>query len=158
MAYKDTPNPTAFTKPHNSILKSIKSIIQPPTKKVKEYVQATIFDQCHLPATEQVQFVTLEILENLPKHWISEKYTHLHFGPVILALTFHGREGLPITSKIALLDTHFLDYQHACIGTVETTLNAGTVFITLFPNVNMRLSDPYLLTAFKVQIQIVGAP
>ncbi|GAV66332.1 LOW QUALITY PROTEIN: MP domain-containing protein, partial [Cephalotus follicularis] len=144
----------AFTKPHNSILKSIKSIIKPPTKKVKENVQATRFDQCHL--LEQEQFVTLEIPEYLLKH-ISERYNHLHFGTVRLALTFHGRKGLPIASRIALLDTRFLDYQHACIGTFETTLNVGTMFITLFPNFNMPLLDLYLLSALKVQIQIVGA-
>ncbi|GAV83816.1 hypothetical protein CFOL_v3_27261 [Cephalotus follicularis] len=87
----------AFSKPHISTIKCIKSIIQSPTKKVKEYVQATIFDQ-------------------------------------------------------------FLDYQHACIGTVETTLNAGTIFITLFLNINMSLLEPYLLSALKVQVQIFGAP
>ncbi|GAV77142.1 MP domain-containing protein [Cephalotus follicularis] len=107
---------------------------------------------------EQEHFITLEISKYLPKRWISEGYTHLHFGAVRLALTFHGRKGLPIMSRIVLLDTRFLDYQHACIGTVETTLNAGTIFITLFPNFNMPLSDSYLLSTLKVQIQIVGVP
>ncbi|OWM64307.1 hypothetical protein CDL15_Pgr018879 [Punica granatum] len=59
---------------------------------------------------------------------------------------------------MALLDTRFLEYQHACIGTIETTLNLGTVFVTLFPNFNMVLSESRLLTALKVQLQITGAP
>ena len=40
---------------------------------------------------------------------------------------------------------------------METTLNAGIVFATLFPNFNMSLSDPHLLDALKVQVQIIGA-
>ncbi|PKI64265.1 hypothetical protein CRG98_015338 [Punica granatum] len=59
---------------------------------------------------------------------------------------------------MTLLDTRFLEYQHACIGTIKTTLNVGTVFVTSFPNFNMALSDPRLLTALKVQLQITGAP
>ena len=34
----------AFSKPTSSILKSIKTLIQKPTKVVKEYVVATLFD------------------------------------------------------------------------------------------------------------------
>ncbi|GAV63126.1 LOW QUALITY PROTEIN: hypothetical protein CFOL_v3_06647, partial [Cephalotus follicularis] len=119
------------------------------------YIQATRFDNCHLLAIEKEQFVTLEISEYLPKH-ASEGYTHLHFGAIRLALTFHGRKGLLVvshlvTSKIALLDTHFLDYQHTCI-------DVGTMFITLFSNFNIPLSDPYPLTTLKIEVQIVGAP
>lgn len=40
---------------------------------------------------------------------------------------------------------------------MEITLNGGTVFITLFLNFNMSLSNPYLLDALKVQAQIHGA-
>ncbi|KAI4325839.1 hypothetical protein MLD38_031203 [Melastoma candidum] len=57
---------------------------------------------------------------------------------------------------MAILDTRFVEYQHACIGTVETTLNAGTVFVTLYPNFCMSLQDPKLLTALQVQLQIYG--
>ena len=60
-------------------------------------------------------------------------------------------------ARIALLDTRFKKYQHVCIAIVETTLNAGIVFITLFLNFNMSLSDPHLLDALKVQVQIIGA-
>ncbi|PKI32565.1 hypothetical protein CRG98_047028 [Punica granatum] len=59
---------------------------------------------------------------------------------------------------MALLDTRFLEYQHACIGTIETTFNAGTIFVTLFPNFNTALSDPRLLTTLKVHLQITGGP
>nr|AHN13809.1 movement protein [Aristotelia chilensis virus 1] len=147
----------AFIKPQTSLTKSICSIISPSKSHVKEYVQSTRFDQCFLPASQKEQFVTLEIPSVYPSQWIAEGFTHLHFGAVRLALTFHGRKGLPISSRIALLDSRFLEYQHACIGTIETTLNAGTVFVTLFPNFNMPLKDPHLLTALKVQVQIVGA-
>ncbi|KAK9986600.1 hypothetical protein SO802_031551 [Lithocarpus litseifolius] len=51
----------------------------------------------------------------------------------------------------------FLEYQNAVIGTVQTTLNAGIVFVTLFPNFNRSLGDPRLCDALKVQVQITGA-
>ncbi|KAI4372556.1 hypothetical protein MLD38_010771 [Melastoma candidum] len=55
---------------------------------------------------------------------------------------------------MALLDTRFIEYQHACIGTIETTLNVETVFVTLYPNFCMSLQDPKLLIALQVRIQI----
>ena len=36
-------------------------------------------------------------------------------------------------------------------------MNARTVFVTLFPNFNIPLKDPYLCDALKVQVQITGA-
>ena len=47
-------------------------------------------------------------------------------------------------------------YQHACIGTIETTLNAGMILTILYPNFHMSLKDNRLLDALKVQLQIVG--
>ena len=47
-----------------------------------------------------------------------------------------------------------MEYQNEIIGTVQTTLNARTVFVTLFPNFNMSLKDPHLCDALKVQVQI----
>ncbi|GJZ43206.1 hypothetical protein Tco_0590461 [Tanacetum coccineum] len=67
-------------------------------------------------------------------------------------------KGLPAYSRIALLDTRFVEYQHACIGAIQTTLNAGTIFVTFYQNFNMPLNDPSLLTALKAQIQIGGTP
>ena len=74
-----------------------------------------------------------------------------------LALTFHGRKGLPVVSRISLLDSKFLEYQNAVIETVQTTLNMRTVFVTLFPNFNMPFKDPHLCDALKMQVQITGA-
>ena len=39
-----------------------------------------------------------------------------------------------------------------------TTLNAGSVVLTMFPNFNVHLRDPTLTTRFKVQVQLIGAP
>ncbi|KAL8257383.1 hypothetical protein R6Q59_029424, partial [Mikania micrantha] len=94
----------------------------------------------------------------LPRFCQAEGYPHIHFGAIRLALTFHGRKGLIAFSRIALVDTRFVEYQHACIGTIQTTLNAGRISITFYPNFNMPLNDPSLLTALKAQIQIGGTP
>lgn len=59
---------------------------------------------------------------------------------------------------MTLLDTKFLECQHACIRTVEIILNAGTVFVTLFPNFNLALSYCRQLSVLKVQLEITGAP
>ncbi|KAF4347341.1 hypothetical protein F8388_014373 [Cannabis sativa] len=52
--------------------------------------------------------------------------THIHFGAVRLALTHHERKGLLVCARITLLDTRMRKFQHASIGTLEATLNAGT--------------------------------
>ena len=148
----------AFVRPQTSVKKTVTQLFS--TKRpisVKEYVQASKFDQCFIAATEAEQLLPLEIPVDLPRLWQQQGFTHLHFGAIRLAVTFHGRKGLPVTSRIALVDTRFMKYQHACIATVQTTLNAGTVIFTFYPNFNMPLADPHLLTALKVQVQIGGA-
>ncbi|KAE8719974.1 hypothetical protein F3Y22_tig00109923pilonHSYRG00045 [Hibiscus syriacus] len=107
-------------------------------------------------ATEQ--FVTLEIPSDFPGIWMEVGYSHIHFGVIRLALNYHGTEGKPVVARIALLDTRYLKYQDACIGTVEATMNNGLVMVTLFPNFTMALADPNLMDVLKVQIHIVGAP
>ncbi|KAH0665354.1 hypothetical protein KY290_027604 [Solanum tuberosum] len=47
---------------------------------------------------------------------------------------------------------------HANLGMSEITLNAGTVFVTIFQNFNMSLHDLYLTEALKIHVQILGAP
>ncbi|KAL2498669.1 Uncharacterized protein Adt_24219 [Abeliophyllum distichum] len=158
--FQDNQSLSSFRKSNTSKIDGLYEITHIPEAEkspIKEYVQSSKFYQHFLPATEQEQFVTLELPSHLPRIWLSKGYTHLHFGAVRFALTAHGRKGLPTVARLALLDTRYADYQHACIGTVETTLNAGTILVTMFPNFNMSISDPQLLTALKFQIQIVGA-
>ena len=145
-----------FTKSPHSLVNTIKTLIKPSLKAPKEYIQASSFSQCQLPATSQVQFVTLQIPPELPSQWLAQGYTHIHFGAIRLALTYHARKGLPLCARLGLLDTRMKKYQDASIATIETTLNAGTVVVTLFPNFNMSLKDNRLLDALKVEVQIVG--
>ncbi|PON71893.1 Viral movement protein [Parasponia andersonii] len=146
----------AFTKPSSSFTQSIKSLIKPTPRSTKEYVQSTKFDQCEFPVTNKELYVTLQIPPEFPPQWIDQGFSHIHFGAIRLALTYHGRKGLPVCAKIALLDTRMLKYQHACIGIIETTLNAGTYIVTFYPNFCMSLKDKRLTDAFKVQLQIIG--
>ncbi|KAK8982974.1 hypothetical protein V6N11_054959 [Hibiscus sabdariffa] len=146
-----------FEKSPTSIIRSIKSLIHSPSKSVKEYVQSSSFDKHYITESATEQFVTLEIPSEFPKGWIEAGYSHIHFGAIRLALNYHGVEGKPVVARIALLDTRYLKYQNACIGTVEATMNNGLVMVTLFPNFTMALEDPNLMDALKVQIHIVGA-
>ncbi|KAH9792631.1 hypothetical protein KPL71_004204 [Citrus sinensis] len=82
------------------------------------------------------QYVTLEIPTDLKTNWKREGYTHLHLEGVRLILTLHGRKGLPVTAKIALLDTRFKEYQHVIISTVLTTLHAGEGYLVYPDKVN----------------------
>jgi len=118
----------------------------------KEYVQASFFNQHKIPTTSREQFVTLEIPSEFPDQRISQGYTHIHFGVVRLALSYHGQKGLPVAARLALLDTRYLEYQHACIGSLETTLNCGTTVATFYPNFNMAWDDPQLHHFLKVQL------
>ncbi|KAH9686169.1 hypothetical protein KPL70_014266 [Citrus sinensis] len=67
-----------------------------------------------------------------------------------------AEKGLHVTVRISLLDTRFKQYQHAVVGTVLTTLHAGSVLLTFYPNFNLSLEDPNLPTTLKVQIQLQG--
>ncbi|KAK9032333.1 hypothetical protein V6N11_056604 [Hibiscus sabdariffa] len=147
----------AYQKPSTSWIRNIRSLIHSPPKTVKEYVQSSSFDKHYITGLAAEQFVTLEIPSEFPKGWIDAGYSHIHFGAVRLALNYHGSDGKAVVARIALLDTRYLTYQDACIGTVEATMNSGLVMVTLFPNFTMALKDPNLMDALKVQIHIVGA-
>ncbi|KAI5428556.1 hypothetical protein KIW84_033519 [Lathyrus oleraceus] len=75
-------------------------------------------------------------------------------SPLILSL--HGRKNQPIFCKISLLDSSYLHYENVVIGTVLTTLHAGSVVLTIFPNYNVSLDDNTLSTRLKIQVQITG--
>ncbi|KAK4384503.1 polyprotein [Sesamum angolense] len=68
----------------------------------KEQVHSSKMDHCSLPASTKEQYVTLSIPPDYISGWKTE-------------------------ARIALLDTRFLEYEHAVISTVLTTLNAGSI-------------------------------
>ena len=148
--YQLYKRPTSFTC-------SIRTLISTRRPHPKEYIQSSHLDQCALKATSAEQYVTLEIPSDLISTWKHEGYTHLHLGGIRLILTLHGRKGLLVTVRIALLDTRFKQYQDAVIGTILTTLHAGSVLLTFYPNFNISLQDTNLLTTLQVQIQIQDA-
>ena len=150
-------SPYHLYKRENSLTRGIRTLIHTDRPAPKEYVQSSRLDQCALSASQAEQYVTLEIPPELIVQWKRKGYTHLHLGGVRLILTLHGRKGLPVTARLALLDTRFKEYQHAVIGTVLTTLHAGSVLLTFYPNFNMSLNDANLPTTLKVQVQIQGA-
>jgi len=88
----------------------------------------------------------------------SHDYVALHLGAIRLMLTLHSRKGLPVTARVTLLDSTYQKYEQAVIGTILTTLNAGSAVLTIFPNFNVQLKDPTLPNRFKVQVQLVGVP
>lgn len=150
---------TIYCKPQSSFKKKVKKLLGADhSSPVKEYVQASNFSAHPIFADEKEQFLPIDLPTNLLPHWIQDGYTHIHIGAIKLALTFHGRKGLPVVSNLAVLDTRFRLYPHATLGTISSTLNAGTVFITLVPNYNISLQDPHALDCLKVQVQISGTP
>ncbi|KAH9769439.1 hypothetical protein KPL71_012002 [Citrus sinensis] len=150
-------SPYHLYKRPSSFTRSIRTLISTRRPHPKEYIQSSRLDQCSLQATPAEQYVTLEIPSKLISIWKREGYTHLHLGGIRLILTLHGRKGLPVTARLAMLDTRFKQYQDAVIGTVLTTLHAGSVLLTFYPSFNLSLQDPNLPTTLKVQIQIQGA-
>ncbi|KAH9680012.1 hypothetical protein KPL71_026373 [Citrus sinensis] len=150
-------SPYHLYKRPSSFTRSIRTLISTRRPHPKEYIQSSCLDQCSLQATPAEQYVTLEIPSELISNWKREGYTHLHLGGIRLILTLHGRKGLPVTARLAMLDTRFKQYQDAVIGTVLTTLHAGSVLLTFYPNFNLSLQDPNLPTTLKVQVQIQGA-
>ncbi|KAK1583991.1 hypothetical protein Q3G72_028932 [Acer saccharum] len=80
-------------------------LVQTRPALVKEYIQSTSLDKCLIPASPSEQYVTLAIDQNMIDQWIKEGYSHLHIGAVCVILSLHGRKGLPITARLALLNT-----------------------------------------------------
>ncbi|KAL0420719.1 UNVERIFIED_CONTAM: polyprotein [Sesamum latifolium] len=107
-------------------------------------------DHCSLPASTKEQYVTLSIPPDYISSWKAEGYTHLHLGAIRLVLSYHGRKGLPVTDRIALLDTRFLEYEHAVIGMVLTHTQRWSIVVMLFPKFVVSLCDPHVASAFKV--------
>lgn len=140
-----------------SSIRSIARLITSRRPPEKEFVQSSRMEQCSLVATSEEQYVTIEIPRELIRHWQHEGYTHLHYGAIRLILSLHGRRGLPVSARVSLLDSSFLHYENAVIGTVLTTLHAGSVVLTMFPNYNVSLRDPTVPQRLKVQVQITGA-
>ncbi|KAH9744253.1 hypothetical protein KPL70_003621 [Citrus sinensis] len=150
-------SPYQLYKQPSSFTRSLRTLISTRRPHPKEYIQSSRLVQCALQATSAEQYVTLEIPSELLSNWKREGYTHLHLGGIRLILTLHGRKGLPVTARLAILDTRFKQYQDAVIGTVLTTLHAGSVLLTFYPNFNLSLQDPNLPATLKVQVQIQGA-
>ncbi|KAH9734701.1 hypothetical protein KPL71_017464 [Citrus sinensis] len=147
-------SPYQLYKRLSSFTRSIRTLISTRRPHPKEYIQSSCLDQCSLQATPAEQYVTLEIPSELISNWKREGFTHIHLGGIRLILTLHGRKGLPVTARIAMFDTRFKQYQDVVIGTVLTTLHAGSVLLTFYPNFNLSLQDPNLPTTLKVQVQI----
>ncbi|KAL8228432.1 hypothetical protein R6Q57_016016 [Mikania cordata] len=107
-----------FSKPSTSFSRKVRKLIGSSTNPyVKEFVQTSKFDSHQLPAINSEHLVTLSLPPDLSRFCQAQGYTHIHFGAIRLDLTFHGRKGLPAFSRIALVDTRFVEYQHACIET-----------------------------------------
>jgi len=150
-------SPYNIFRKRRTTIQSITRLISTRRPTEKEYVQSSRMEQCALTASSQEQYVTLEIPQELITHWRHEGYTHLHYGAIRLILSLHGRRGLPVSARVSLLDTSYLHYEHAVIGTVLTTLHAGSIVLTLCPNFNVSLKDPTVSHRLKVQVHITGA-
>ncbi|PKI43692.1 hypothetical protein CRG98_035891 [Punica granatum] len=142
---------TTFSKqPSFSPIRSIRHLIRQSPHRVKEYVQSTRFDQHPIQVSKAKQFMTLQIPQEFPRQWISQGYTHLHCGAIRLA----DRKGFTHCG------THdFVRYQisrvPARIGTIETTLDARTVFVTFFPKLGFGRLDRL---SILVETLIIGDP
>ncbi|KAK6786291.1 hypothetical protein RDI58_014816 [Solanum bulbocastanum] len=108
------------------------SLVKQNPKGVNEYVAAVKPDQHPILAKQEEQFITLQMPKDFPLQWKSLGFSHIHFGAFIVALTYHGRKCQPVVAR--------------------------TAFVTIFPNFNISLQDPYLTEVLKILVQILGAP
>ncbi|KAI9107960.1 hypothetical protein K1719_020833 [Acacia pycnantha] len=118
-------SPYSFYHRTNNFTSSIRTLMRTRRPHAKEVVQSTKLEQCTLPATPQEQYSTIEIPPDLIDLWKSQGYTYLHFGAIHLVLTLHGRKGLPVTTKVVLLDSTYKKYSDVLIGALLTTLSNG---------------------------------
>ncbi|KAK3221320.1 hypothetical protein Dsin_008345 [Dipteronia sinensis] len=67
-----------------------------------------------------------------------------------------AEKGLPVTARMALLNTVFKDYEQAIIGTCLSTLHVGSISLKYNPNFNIPLRDGNLHNCLKIQLQLMG--
>ncbi|KAK2643036.1 hypothetical protein Ddye_024799 [Dipteronia dyeriana] len=134
-------NPYTVFKRSRSLSRRVAALVQHRSPPIKEYIQSAALDNCLIPASANEQYVDLEIGQPLIDQWIKEGYSHLHIGAIKITLTLHGRKGLLVTARIALLNTIYKQYEHAIIGTCLSTLHAGSISLTYYPNFNIPLRD-----------------
>ncbi|KAK2637673.1 hypothetical protein Ddye_025468 [Dipteronia dyeriana] len=140
-----------------SLSRRVTALVQHRSPPIKEYVQSTALDNCLVLASTAEQYVDLEIGQPLIEQWIKEGYSYLHIGAIRIVLTLHGRKGLPVTARIALLITIYKEYEHAVIGTCLSTLYTGSISLTYYLNFNIPFRDHNLHNCLKVQLQVIGA-
>lgn len=136
--------PYNIFKRQRSVTISIWNLTSTNRPQMKEYIKSFRLDQCSLRATNQEQYVDLEIPQYLISQWKTEGYTTLPFGAVRLILSLHRRKNQPVFCKIALLDSSYLHYENVVIWIILPTLHAGSVVLTNFSNYNVSLSDNML--------------
>ncbi|KAK2634646.1 hypothetical protein Ddye_029438 [Dipteronia dyeriana] len=151
-------NPYTVFKRSKSLSRRVTALVQHRSPPIKEYVQSTTLDNCLVPAFTDEQYVDLEIGQPLIDQWVKEGYSQLHIGAIRIVLTLHRRKGLPVTARIALLNTIYKEYEHAVIGTYLSTLHTGSISLTYYPNFNIPLRDQNLHNCLKVQLQVAGEP
>ncbi|KAH9716808.1 hypothetical protein KPL71_021586 [Citrus sinensis] len=145
-------SPYQLYKRPSSFTRSICTLISTRRPHPKEYIQSSRLDQCSLQATPAEQYVTLEIPSELISNWKREGYTHLHLGGIRLILTLHGRKGLPVTARIAMLDTRLKQYQYAVIAEFVKQLHERTR-----QHIEKR-TEQYATQANKGRKQVVFQP
>ncbi|KAK2658519.1 hypothetical protein Ddye_005052 [Dipteronia dyeriana] len=141
-------NYTVF-KRSRSLFRRVTALVQHRSPPIKEYVQSTALDNCLIPASATEQYVDLETCQPLIDQWIKEGYSHLHIGAIRIILTLHGRKGLPVTTRIALINTIYKQYEHVIIGTCLSTLHAGSISLTYYPNFNIPPRDQIFTTVSR---------
>ncbi|KAH9716757.1 hypothetical protein KPL71_021569 [Citrus sinensis] len=122
-------SPYHLYKRPGSFTRSIRTLISTRRPHPKEYIQSSRLDQCSLQATSAEQYVTLEIPSELISNWKREGYTHLHLGGIRLILTLHGRKGLPVTARLAMLDTRFKQLQNHALGLPAPEHHSDTLMV-----------------------------
>ena len=139
---------SVFKKPQNSLSKKVKQLVGSVSNPVvKEFVQTSKFDSHQLPATTSEHLVPLSFPSHLPRICLSQGYTHIHFGAIRLALTFHGRKGLPAFSRIARSNSSFRRSSASKIDQlyeISYISDESKVPITSLPLVNLIVSSKNL--------------
>ncbi|KAK2655052.1 hypothetical protein Ddye_008104 [Dipteronia dyeriana] len=145
-------------------LSSAISVRQTQTNKIQNLVEYT-----HIPESSQITETALPLLNPYTvfkrSKSLSRRVTTLvqHRSPPIkenVQSTALDNCLVPTSTaeQVALLNTIYKEYGHAIIGTCLSTLNAGSISLTYYPNFNIPLRDQNLHNCLTIQLQIVGAP
>lgn len=83
-------------------------------------------------------------------------YNYLHIGLVQIAFKPLTLQGLPESFIAVLRDGRNMNWKQSLIGIIQSSLSHGPVYVNVYPNLQLSLSDVNILDALTLNVKTHG--